>query len=81
MQNLSFQFAMQKLKYVATNKALYLIFCNAISQFFNDIFFRPPVGQVIVCKTEVFPCDQGTKVTLQPKFAINKNEFKSSKVK
>ena len=38
MQNLYFQFAIQKLKYVATNKALYLIFCNAISQFFNVTF-------------------------------------------
>ena len=60
MQNLSFQFAMQKLKYVATNKALYLIFCNAISQFFNVIFFRPPDGQVIVCNL-LMKCSRATK--------------------
>ena len=60
MQNLSFLFAMQKLKYVATNKALYLIFCNAISQFFNVIFFRPPDGQVIVCNL-LMKCSRATK--------------------
>ena len=82
MQNLSFQFAMQKLKYVATNKALHLIFCNAISQFFNVIFFKPPVGKVIVCNLPMkrSRATKGQKLLSSPSWPSTKMSSKASKI-